>query len=351
MRRGPNRHPPWVHRVASFVFALLMCACPLLASSRVFSVQPPIPPAIERLLQQDEITILVTDSGLGGLSVAAELENGFRSARAFRRVNLVFANALPDVDRTYNAMTTRKEQVDTFDLALQGMTRWYKPDLILVACNTLSVLIPETRFARSGRVPILGIIDSGVRAMSERLKADPSAVALLLGTPITIGSGVHRARLLALGFERDQVQEQACPNLETEIQADPGSDIVRGLIEAYGDEARRALAARATRPLIVGLCCTHYGYSLALFQEVLDQQFGRHVVVVNPNIEMSRSVLARVRRGAFGATETSVRVVSRAAITAQEREAIAAVLARWSPKTAAGLRSYDRKMDLFDALR
>ena len=320
----------------------------LLASAGSVSAGPAQHPTLEQALRLDDITIVVTDSGLGGLSVVADLENQLRASGGFSHVTLVFANALPDVDRTYNGMATRREQVDVFNQALDGMIRWYRPDVILVACNTLSTLIPDTQVWRTGRVPVVGIIEAGVEAIDARLRADASAFALVLGTPITIRSAAHREGLAARGVDRARVREQACPNLESEIQNDPDSDLTRGYIEAYADDAARALGGRARGPIVAALCCSHYGYSEAVFRDVLQQQFGPRVVVVNPNTEMTRAVMARVRHGAFSRTDTTVRVVSRALLTEQEREAIARAGARQSVKTAAALKAYERKRDLFD---
>jgi glutamate racemase len=319
----------------------------LLSAATVFAV-PAQRPALEQALRLDTITIVVTDSGLGGLSVVAELEHQLRASGGFSHVTLVFANALPDVDRTYNGMATRHEQVDVFNRALDGMIRGFRPDVILVACNTLSTLIPDTQVWRTGRVPVVGIIEAGVEAIDARLRADASALALVLGTPITIRSAAHREGLAARGVARARVHEQACPNLESEIQNEPDSDLTRGYIEAYADDAARALSGRAHGAIVAALCCSHYGYSEAVFRDVLRQQFGPHVVVVNPNTELTRSFMARVRRGVFRSTGTTVRVVSRALLTEQEREAIARTVARQSVKTAAALKAYERKRDLFD---
>jgi glutamate racemase len=323
--------------------AAALLACLLLGNAGRAAAQ-----AVDRVFEKDDITIVVTDSGLGGLSVTADLEKSLRESGAFKRVTLIFASALADVRRTYNAMATTREKIEAFDRALEGMARWYSPDLILVACNTLSVLLPEVPFVAAGRVPVVGIVASGISVLGERVKADPAATAIVMGTPTTIESSAYRKGVLALGVQPERVFEQACPNLETEIQADPSSDVVRNLIEAYADQARTSIGARAKGPVVVGLCCSHYGYSRALFQDVLDDVFGRRVEIVDPNLEMSRSLMSHARRGAFGSTDTVVRVVSRAEITAGERDAIASVLVRVSPKTAAALRSYERKMDLFD---
>ncbi len=46
------------------------------------------------LLEKEQITIVVTDSGLGGLSVLADAAEKFRQYPVFREVELVFVNAL-----------------------------------------------------------------------------------------------------------------------------------------------------------------------------------------------------------------------------------------------------------------
>lgn len=335
-------------RRAPLALALLLGAS---AARPLRAADAPLPGGVDRALRLESPTILVTDSGLGGLSVLADLEAGLRASRAFRSVTLVFANALPDTTRTYNEMATRAEQVATLDRALDGMVAAYRPDLVLVACNTLSVLYPQTRFAARGVVPVLGIVDAGADAIRERLRGDPAAAALLLGTPTTISAGSHARALAARGVDAGRVVGQACPGLETEIQAEPAGDLVRGLVEAYAGQAHDALSRLSPRRVVAGLCCSHYGYSRKVFEEVLPAELGVPVDVVDPNAEMSRALLARVRAGAFPATSTRVEVVSRAEIRPGEREAIAALVGVRSPKTADALRGYRRRADLFSLPR
>lgn len=326
------------------VLAVLLAAAAVRPSR---AADAPLQGGVGRALGLESPTILVTDSGLGGLSVLADLEAGFRAARPFRSATLVFANALPDTARTYNEMATKEEKVETFDRALDGMVAAYRPDLVLVACNTLSVLYPATRFAARGRVPVVGIVDAGAEALAERLRAEPGAVALLLGTPTTIAAGSHARALAARGAAPERIVGQACPGLETEIQADPAGDLVRGLIEAYAGQARDAVARLSPRRVVAGLCCSHYGYARRVFEEALPAELGVPVDVVDPNVEMSRALLARVRAGAFPETATRVEVVSRAELRPGEREAIALLVEGRSPKTAEALRGYRRRPDLF----
>lgn len=66
---------------------------------------------IGRLAQKDTITVLVTDSGLGGLSVCADIEARARRSGLYRQIRIIFANALPESNRGYNKMKTTAEKV------------------------------------------------------------------------------------------------------------------------------------------------------------------------------------------------------------------------------------------------
>ena len=94
--------------------------------------------------KKEKVTILVTDSGLGGLSVAAHLEANFKKWHPFKEVKIMFVNALPSETYFYNQMKNTAEKVRVFNQALFGMTEKLSPDLIFIACNTLSVLYNQT---------------------------------------------------------------------------------------------------------------------------------------------------------------------------------------------------------------
>ncbi|HSP90980.1 MAG TPA: hypothetical protein VLN08_08735, partial [Vicinamibacterales bacterium] len=78
--------------------------------------------------------IVVTDSGLGGLSICALLEQGLRAAGPARAVRLTYVNAWPFEDRGYNDLPDEHERARVFDLALSRMAQM-EPDRILIACN------------------------------------------------------------------------------------------------------------------------------------------------------------------------------------------------------------------------
>src|SRR5512140_619758 len=105
--------------------------------------------------------ILITDSGVGGLSVVAYAERFVRTHGFTEPVRLTFANAAPANDHGYNSMPSREVKLATFDRFLRNVTERFAPDSIYVACNTLSVLLPDTAFFRKASIPVKGIVESG----------------------------------------------------------------------------------------------------------------------------------------------------------------------------------------------
>jgi glutamate racemase len=302
--------------------------------------------SISRLAERDSITVLVTDSGLGGLSVCADVESRGRQTGIYRKLRIVFANALPEANRGYNRMKSTAEKVQVFDSALQGMARWYEPDVILVACNTLSVLIPETRFVAVGSVPVLGIVETGVEMLFERLMAKTGATAIIFGTETTIGAETHRRLLIEMGIDSSRLVNQACPNLAGEIETDARSDIVQSAIDMFVADA---LEKTTRKPDIVlaGLCCTHYGYTAPEFVRALNEQGVRQAVVVDPNARMSDVLFPEKTPRRSEEPEILVEVVSRAVITPGEVSSISGLVSPVSPATARALEAYSLKRDLF----
>ncbi|MFZ5785494.1 MAG: aspartate/glutamate racemase family protein [Acidobacteriota bacterium] len=299
---------------------------------------------IAELIGRDAVTVVVTDSGLGGLSVAGGIERRAREAGVYRSLRVVFANALPEARRGYNTMATDEEKARVFGGALAGMVRAFRPDLVLVACNTLSVLLP--RVVRASDVPLLGIVGMGVEMLEERLRAVPGSVAIVFGTETTAAAGTHRAMLLERGIEAERVITQACPLLAREIEDDASSAAVVSMVDRFAGEA----VERITRPLevvIAGLCCTHYGYVADRFAGALRRAGATAVETVDPNQRMAEALFPPGRTPATRAAQVSVRVVSRAGISDAEVRSIATLVEPVSAPTAAALRGWEQMRDLF----
>jgi glutamate racemase len=287
--------------------------------------------------------VLVTDSGLGGLSVCASLAERIHREGDFRRVAITYFNAWPEQDRGYNLLPP-EARVRAFDGALLGMAR-LRPDVILVACNTLSVLYPETRFSRAPAVPVIEILSLGVRMLHALALAHPESQLVLFGTPTTIASDAHRSRLVALGVDPARIVTQACDRLAGEIEKDPGSAVVRGMIERYAGAAAARLPERGA-PVLAAFCCTHYNYSVGWFRRAF-QAWPGPVTVVNPNDAMAACLSPEPGRPDRPGAELSVRVLSRIELSGQKVAAIAGQIRPVSARTAEALAQYRHDPDLF----
>jgi glutamate racemase len=301
---------------------------------------------IARVAQRDSITVLVTDSGLGGLAVCADLDARVRAAGIYAKVRIIFANALPESNRGYNRMKSTQQKVRVFNDALHGMARLYAPDVILVACNTLSVLIPQTEFASSSPIPVLGIVGTGVDMLYERLAAEPGATAIIFGTETTIGAGTHRRLLIERGIDTARIVTQACPNLAGAIETNAAGDGVAAAIRGFAAQASSSLKAKGGR-ILAGMCCTHYGYAADRFRTALSDAGAGSVEIIDPNTRMNDVLFPQGRQHAAGRSVCTVEVVSRAVISTEEQASIGGLVEGVSPATAAALRAYVLNKELF----
>lgn len=296
---------------------------------------------------KSEVTILITDSGLGGLYVCARLEKEFSRKRIFRKVNIVFCNSLPDSNHLYNNFKTDNEKVDVFNNALSGMVKLYKPDLVLIACNTLSVIFPQTEFSRISKIPVYGIIDFGVDLINDRIEKEPNSDVLILGTETTISSKAHFNKLVEKGISPKRIKTQACRYLETEIQNDPESDVVENMIQLYIDEALNG-QTYLNKKLFVSLCCTHYSYSKNIFKRVLQSHSINEYEILDPSDQMSEFIFESKTNNHYPSTKTKVEVVSRMRFTESEVASIGNIIEKISSKTSVALKHYRVNQELFE---
>jgi glutamate racemase len=294
----------------------------------------------------DSITIAVTDSGLGGLSVMAEAAARLENDGLYKRVNLIFFNALFTDEGGYNSLPTREEKIRVFDAALRGLEKAVKPDLILVACNTLSVLLPETPFARETKIPVSGIVEPGVAMFKQALAENPEATLLLFGTETTITEDSHRQKLMAAGIPADRIAVQACPELQSYIETDWQSGDTGLLISAYVDEATTGLQ-QPPPPLLAGLVCTHYGYSRDLWAAAFAEKGLTGVKILDPNVPLAEGLVPAGAKRRFDKTEITARILSMVEIPQAKRDTLAAWLEHVSPRVAAALRAAEIRPGLF----
>ena len=292
--------------------------------------------------------IVITDSGMGGLSVAAYAERFLRSSSIGEPVKITFVNASPESDYGYNSMGSREEKLGTFDRFLHNVSERYSPDLIYVACNTLSVLMHDTPFVISGSIPVNGIVETGGNLLLQALEKDQDRIAAIFGTLTTIGEGAYSKFLQSRGIPGERIIPQACPTLADTISTDQQGNQVLEEIRKYTTEAIRKSRSENARYLAY-LGCTHYGYRRAFFAQAF-QEMDMDVQVLDPNEHAVYDLfgdLERQPREQPGESDVQIDCVSRYRISDTVMETISFYLEEISPKTVRAFQETTHAPDLF----
>jgi len=302
---------------------------------------------LRSFFQKPDATIAVTDSGLGGLSIMAETAARLKDAGAFKSVNLVFFNALFSNESGYNSLRSREEKIAVFNSALESLAAKFKPDLILVGCNTLSVLTAETPFYKAAKIPVLDIVGPGVDMILEQLIGHPETTVIIFGTETTIAEGEYQKRLLEWGLSEEHLIPQACPELASYIEKDPKGEDTALMIESYVDEALARVKDK-NAPLLASLNCTHFGYSLDLWNKAFESRGLKSFRILNPNAKMAEALAPPAGTKKYARTAVTAKVVSMVEIGREKIEALGPYLKTLSPETAEALARYELKPDLFE---
>jgi glutamate racemase len=287
--------------------------------------------------------ILITDSGVGGLSVCAYAERFVRTHGFTEPVRLTFANAAPENDYGYNSMKSRAEKLETFDRFLRNVSVRFAPDLIYVACNTLSVLLPDTPYVATAAIPVKGIVETATELLITELAASPRSVAMIFATQTTIDAGTYPRLLAQRGIEPSRIVTQACPGLADTISEDREGTKTAAEIRRWVAAAIAKMPS-ADAPVVACLACTHYGYRKDVFAMALAEA-GVQATVINPN---ERAVDDLFPSGSDGAhRDAAVQFVTRYAIPPATVETLTWFLGEISPRTVAAMQNYLHLPDLF----
>jgi glutamate racemase len=287
--------------------------------------------------------ILITDSGVGGLSVCAYAERFVRTHGVTEPVRLTFANAAPANDYGYNSMKSRAEKLETFDRFLRNVTERFAPDSIYVACNTLSVLLPDTPYVATAAIPVKGIVDTAARLLLRELAASSRSVAIIFGTQTTIDAGTYPCLLQERGIDPTRIVSQACPGLADTISEDREGTKTAAEIRGWVAAAISKMPD-ADAPVVACLACTHYGYRKDLFAAALAEA-GVSATVVNPNESAVADLFPG--QGEAAIRDAEVQFVTRYAIPPATVEALTWFLGEISPPTVAAMQNYLHLPDLF----
>lgn len=296
------------------------------------------------IFDQKEITIVITDSGLGGLTVMDDIAKKITASGYYKKVNLIFVNALFDVDKGYNALPSRVEKIDILNTVLYGIDHNFNPDIILIACNTLSVIYKDTRFVKESSTPVIGIIESGVELIFYHLQKNENSAVIITGTETTIDEDNHRKTLIQKGISNARIVTQACSELQSYIEQDPYGENTEMLIGYYIDEALSKIP-EGMNTIYLSLNCSHFGYSEPLWLKAFSSIDVHLNKILNPNIIMGDILMPERNRNRFENVEMNQTIHSKVVI--RNWRSIYEYFLTGSPGLADALKNYTLNPDLF----
>jgi glutamate racemase len=288
----------------------------------------------------------ITDSGTGGLSVCAEVEAGLRESPVGQDLEILYLNAALQDDYSYNAMPTRQDKLEAFDLFLGNVREKYRPDLLFIACNSLSVLFEDLYFDPHRQIPIEGIVEAGMVQITRALDENPATSIIVFATPTTVEEGSYVRRLVQNGTPPGRIVQQACPGLPDSISNDFSGGQARDLLQGFVPEA---LARFASPPEQVAafLGCTHYGYQAKLFKDLLEKTVC-DVGILNPNQAAAREILDSLETGPASG-EVHFRFISPYAVPDKPLRSLSHYLGKTAPATVAALQNFEQDPGLYAA--
>lgn len=220
----------------------------------------------------DDRPIGVFDSGVGGLTVVRAM-----------------LDLLPHEPVIYVGDQARfpygprpLEEIRTFAMEIAAHLASRGVKMLVVACNSIEVAAIRD-VADAGALPVVGVIDPGVRAA---VHATRNGKVGLIGTQATVLSGAYDRAVAATGADV-VLSSRACPAFVEHVErGDTSSDELLGLARGYLEP----LLDEGVDTLILG--CTHYPMLSGLIQYVM----GDDVVLVSSAEETAKDVYATLMR-------------------------------------------------------
>jgi glutamate racemase len=233
-------------------------------------------------------TILVFDSGLGGLTVYREI--------AAARPDADFVYVADDAAFPYGALAEPALVTRVVDL-MDALIAAHRPDLVVIACNTAStIVLPALR--KNFAVPFVGTVP----AIKPACAASVTKRVSVLGTEATIKREYTRAliRDYARGCEVTLVGAKALAGLaEAELNGAPADDA------ALRAEIAPCFRDDGARTDTVVLACTHY----PLLIERLRQLAPWPVNFIDPAPAIARRIADLLGPAVTGAAAGTTRAI------------------------------------------
>lgn len=209
----------------------------------------------------------IFDSGLGGLSVAAQVLRTLPNERI-----IYFADTahVPYGERPL-------DEIHRFALAITQFVIDRGAKAVVMACNMSSAVALDDARAAHAKTPILGVIEPGAKAALARSGRKPIGV---LATTGTVNSQAYVRAITRLS-ESARVYQQACPRFVPLVESgEADSEEAEAAARTYVAPLRRA----GCQTIILG--CTHYPF----LRSAIEAAAGPGAAIIDPAEETARSL-------------------------------------------------------------
>jgi glutamate racemase len=210
----------------------------------------------EPVLERPAPVIGVFDSGFGGLTVLKALLKRMPESRyAF----LGDTARLPYGSKSQRTIARYASESAQFLVEEQGA------EFLVIACNTASALALDA-IREAVSVPVLGVIEPGVRAAAANSSSKDVAV---IATEATVASHAYLAACRARGL---RAVEKACPLLVPLVEEGWIDQAVTAeVVRIYLGEVLAQAEAAGEKPDALVLGCTHYPLLRHVFERAVPE--------------------------------------------------------------------------------
>lgn len=219
--------------------------------------------------------ILVIDSGLGGLTVAAALR------RRLPHEKLIYFGDTARVPYGTKSAVT----VTSYVAQIVRYLKRYEPKFVLLACNSASAVALDALREQFPGLFISGVIEPGARAAAAAAGDVREPFIAVIATPTTVRSRAYE-RAIVRRRSRCRILQRATPLLVPIIEEGRAADdpLVTLCLEQY------LLPIRAQRPDVLVLGCTHY----PMLRTRIEQIMGPECRIVDSAEACAEDVAARL---------------------------------------------------------
>ena len=226
--------------------------------------------------------IAVFDSGLGGLTVVAQLR------RALPEDWFVYFGDTARVPYgCKSADTVKRFAIQAVEFLLQ-----FDPKIIVAACNTASAMALET-LQEVVDVPVVGVIEPGAKAAVEA--AGEKCIAVI-ATEATINSQAYHRAIWQIDPQA-RIVAKACPLLVHMVEE--GRDPTEPAVELVVKEYLQGLKEHDPDVLLLG--CTHY----PLLAQAFAKMMGPEVSIIDSASHTAEQVVRELGEQSTEKTETA----------------------------------------------